>query len=68
MGIITIPYFCRKYNFNNPDILRHLVKHLNIQPVMGDLETRGMRFYREKDLLKLYFTFKDAFDNFEIDE
>ncbi|WGS63902.1 hypothetical protein [Marinitoga aeolica] len=68
MGLITIPYFCRKYNFNNPDLLRKLVKHLNIQPVTGDLETRGMRFYKEEDLLKLYNIFHDAFGEFDIGE
>ncbi|WP_205100988.1 hypothetical protein [Marinitoga litoralis] len=54
MGIITIPYFCRKYEFDNPDLLRKLVKYLNIKPVTGDLETRGMRFYNEEDLLFVY--------------
>lgn len=68
MDLITIPYFCRKYDFNNPDLLRKLVKHLNIQPMTGDLETRGMRFYNEKDLLKLYNTFNDAFGDYEIEE
>ncbi|KAF2956269.1 hypothetical protein [Marinitoga sp. 38H-ov] len=52
--MITIPYFCKKYDFHNPDILRQLVKYLNIKPVTGDLETRGMRFYREEDLLIVY--------------
>ncbi|KLO22769.1 hypothetical protein [Marinitoga sp. 1155] len=54
MGLITIPYFCRKYDFHEADVLRNIVKFLRIQPVTGNLETRGMRFYREKDLLFVY--------------
>ncbi|MBM7560241.1 hypothetical protein [Marinitoga litoralis] len=59
--MITIPYFCKKYDFHNPEILRFLVKYLNIQPVTGDLETRGMRFYKEEDLLYIYNAFIEAF-------
>ncbi|SHF22766.1 hypothetical protein SAMN02745164_02046 [Marinitoga hydrogenitolerans DSM 16785] len=49
--MISIPYFCKKYEFNNPDVLRNLVKFLDIKPVTGNSKARGMRSYREKDLL-----------------
>ncbi|AEX85642.1 hypothetical protein Marpi_1238 [Marinitoga piezophila KA3] len=58
--MITIPYFCQKYNFD-PDLLRKLVKYLNVQPITGDLQTRGMRFYNEKDLFHIYNTFINTF-------
>ena len=65
MGLITIPFFCRKYDFDSPDLLRKLVKYLRIQPMTGDLETRGMRFYKEEDLLKVYRKIQDMWDDFE---
>ncbi|GAB6190209.1 hypothetical protein JCM30566_19520 [Marinitoga arctica] len=68
--MITIPYFCEKYNFSNPDLLRQLVKFLSIKPVTGNLETRGMRFYREKDLLFVYDQLEKMFEtkNVEFEE
>ena len=67
MGLITIPFFCRKYDFDSPDLLRKLVKYLQIQPVTGDLETRGMRFYKEDDLLIVYNQIMKMIENIEIE-